>query len=131
MGKKIFYTERDIELLVEQGVTHLHIHDDIVITDLAREKATQLGLVLVDDESEEQASSFAPNTTNVTKLETHEPKQLREDTQPTPTRISHGSVDLAAKVKAVVLAQIGHRVSEDLIDTVIGKVLAQLKLENR
>jgi hypothetical protein len=43
---KQFYTERDIDDLHERGVTSLDVHDDIVLTDLARERALKHGLRL-------------------------------------------------------------------------------------
>lgn len=43
---KTFYTERDIEDMHTQGVTAIEIHDDVVLTDLARERALKLGLRL-------------------------------------------------------------------------------------
>ncbi len=44
MSRKTFYTERDIETLVAQGVTALPVNDDIVYTELALEKARALGI---------------------------------------------------------------------------------------
>lgn len=44
---KIFYTERDIEDFHSRGVTSLDVHDDVVLTDLARERALKLGIKLV------------------------------------------------------------------------------------
>ena len=43
---KIFYTERDIEDFQARGVTSLDVHDDVVLTDLARERALKLGVKL-------------------------------------------------------------------------------------
>lgn len=43
---KTFYTERDIEDMHARGVTHIEIHDDVVLTDLARERALRLGVRL-------------------------------------------------------------------------------------
>lgn len=43
---KIFYTERDIEDMHARGVTRLDVHDDVVLTDLARERALRLGVRL-------------------------------------------------------------------------------------
>lgn len=43
---KIFYTERDIEDLHARSVTSIEIHDDVVLTDLARERALKLGMRL-------------------------------------------------------------------------------------
>ena len=43
---KIFYTERDIEDLHSRGVTSIDVHDDVVLTDMARERALKLGVRL-------------------------------------------------------------------------------------
>ena len=43
---KVFYTERDIEDLHARGVTSIDVHDDVVLTDLARERAVKLGVRL-------------------------------------------------------------------------------------
>jgi len=41
---KTFYTERDIEDLSKRGVISLVEDDDVVLTDLARDKAMRLGI---------------------------------------------------------------------------------------
>ena len=43
---KTFYTERDIEDMHARGVTSIAMHDDVVLTDLARERALKLGVRL-------------------------------------------------------------------------------------
>jgi hypothetical protein len=43
---KKFYTDLDIEDLSRQGVTSLTVNNDVVLTDLAREKAGRLGIQL-------------------------------------------------------------------------------------
>lgn len=43
---KVFYTERDIEDMHARGVTALDVNDDVVVTDLARERALKLGVKL-------------------------------------------------------------------------------------
>jgi len=43
---KTFYTERDIEDMHARRVTSLEVHDDVVLTDLARERALKLGVRL-------------------------------------------------------------------------------------
>jgi len=104
MGKKIFYTEQDIERLVAQGTTHLAINDDVVLTDLAREKAAKLELRLVEQS---------------------DPAQQTEPANPI-VRLDQ----LKAKIKAAVRAQIGHSVPETLLDMVISRILTELKLEH-
>ena len=44
---KTFYTEHDIEDMVKRGVQSLVLNDDVVLTELAYEKAGRLGLKLV------------------------------------------------------------------------------------
>ncbi len=44
---KTFYTERDIEDLHARGVVSIDVHDDVVLTDLARERALKLGVRLM------------------------------------------------------------------------------------
>ena len=50
---KTFYTENDIEDLVQRGIMSLALNDNIVLTDLAYEKARRLGMSLI-----------SPHTTN-------------------------------------------------------------------
>lgn len=44
---KIFYTERDIEDMIQRGVTSIEVTDDVILTDLARELAVKNGIRLV------------------------------------------------------------------------------------
>ena len=44
---KQFYTEKDIEDLVQRGVRSLQVTDDVILTELAYEKARRLGLQLL------------------------------------------------------------------------------------
>ena len=44
---KDFITERDIEDMVKRGILSLEINDQVVLTDLAYEKANRLGMRLV------------------------------------------------------------------------------------
>lgn len=41
---KTFYTERDIDDLYSRGATSIDIHDDVVLTDLARERMFKYGM---------------------------------------------------------------------------------------
>lgn len=47
MGRKVFYTERDIQDMAARGVTTLEVNDDVVLTDLAREMALKHNLRIV------------------------------------------------------------------------------------
>ena len=104
---KQFYTERDIEEMVQAGVTELEINDDVVVTDVAREKATALGLRL-------------------------KPVQKKTTTSDTPTPAS--SIDrakgvdpeLVSRIKSTVIARLGTAESAELLDRIIPQVLARL-----
>ncbi len=108
MGKKRFYTERDIEDLAAQGINSLTINDDVVLTELGREKAAKLGLSLVQEES---------------PVDLPRPRPVNAASPAPPA-------DLSAKVKATVLARMGPGVPEELLDAVIPRVLAELNLSD-
>jgi|SRR5688500_8566182 len=102
---KIFYTERDIEDMHRSGLTWLEVHDDVVLTDLAREKAVSLGIALV---APGQASSSPP------------PPSASPPTPPA------NPSDLVGRIKANVIARLGTNDYNDLIDQIIPQVLARL-----
>jgi hypothetical protein len=95
MGK-IFYTERDIEDLYARGVTSLEITDDVVLTDLARERMFKYGMT--------------PKRVN--------PKVHPED---------DSEEVLIHRIKAAVLARLNGQVDPLLLDTVIRRVLKDMK----
>src|SRR5512143_2134205 len=49
---KEFYTEKDIEDLFQRGIRSLQITENVVLTELAYEKASRLGLQLVSDRAD-------------------------------------------------------------------------------
>ena len=57
---KTFYTERDIDDLLRQGVKSLIVDDDVVLTDLAYEKARKLGLELLRADDQPPAAPVRP-----------------------------------------------------------------------
>ncbi|MCB0155788.1 MAG: hypothetical protein KDF65_13400 [Anaerolineae bacterium] len=99
---KTFYTERDIVDLHAAGVTEIKIDSEVVLTDLAREKAEAFGLQL--------------RPVEVTS-------GLPEAEAATPTLAAS---DLVAQVKARVIARLGTTAYNEVLDQVIPQVLAQL-----
>ena len=93
---KTFYTERDVIDLVQRGVTSLEVHDDIVLTDLARDEALKRGLRLV---ASKPAAQPAP----------------LDDTD-----------KLIHRVKAAVLARLGEQVDGQMLDTVVTRVVKEV-----
>ncbi|MEN6483685.1 MAG: hypothetical protein ABFD98_02275 [Syntrophobacteraceae bacterium] len=101
---KVFYTERDMDDLHEKGVTSLDVHDDVVLTDLARDRAARLGIRLRRLRPPEEATEKA----------TEEAKPAED------VRSVHG------RIRAIVVARLGNGVDGPLLDAVIEKVLAGL-----
>lgn len=114
---KTFYTERDIEDLARQGVTAIEVDDDVVITDLGRDKALKLGLQLVREHDKPPA---APERPYIAKQSPSSAPASR--TAPASTR----STDLHQRVRDAVIARLGDSVDQKLLDTIIGRVLQNI-----
>jgi hypothetical protein len=112
MAKK-FYTERDIEDLVAQGVLSLNIDSNTVLTELAFEKAGKLGLTLVQPNQLPPAAPIRPylsaeKPTAVCKCEA----------------VSETSDDqLRQRIRDAVNARLGTQIDPALLETIITRVL--------
>ncbi len=93
---KIFYTERDIDDLHERGVTSIDVTDDVVLTDLARERMFKYGML--------------PKRVDPKAHPEDEPQEV-----------------LIHRIKAAVLARLNGQVDPVLLDTVIRRVLKEMK----
>jgi len=121
---KTFYTERDIEDLARQGITALEIDDDIVLTDLARDKALRLGIDLVRDHDKPAA---APERPYITKLSTPSASDTRTPAAGSAIASkSTGAGDLQQRVRNAVMARLGDTVDQQLLDTIIKRVLQNI-----
>ena len=110
---KIFYTERDIDDMKARGVTSLDITDNVVITDLALERAMRYEMKINRAET-----SSAPKATfsGSVNLNAAYPREA-------PT----SDVELKQKIKTLVLAKLNGQVDATLLDAVITRVLAGMK----
>ena len=108
---KEFYSEIDIEDLVNQGVTSLVITDDVVLTDLAWEKAKKLGLELIQEDDTQPSAPVRPyiSKTNVNKTGSSAPACQKNE--------------LKKKVSEAVIARLGEDVDAELLDNVIDRIL--------
>jgi hypothetical protein len=97
---KTFITEHDIQDLYTRGTRQLSVNDEVVLTDLAYERALKLGVELKRGAASPATAASAPAANNA---------------------------DLARRVKAAVLARVGGAVDEKLLDAVIANVLAGVK----
>ena len=118
---KQFYTERDVEDLFKNGQSSLRLGDNIVLTDLAYEKARQLGMNLISGKAE--ASPVAP----VRKVKSGAAARSAggNATQPSPTsnNISTAQSELEQRIRSAVKARLGDQVDATLLDSIIQRVV--------
>jgi len=113
---KEFYTERDIEDMFKRGVMSLNVTENVVLTELAYEKANQLGMQLVRSQPDnspslpvrpyiaQKTASAAPTASNSLSAEQTER-------------------DLQTRIRQAVVARMGNQVDSELLDVIIQRVL--------
>jgi len=116
---KTFYTDRDIQDLFTQGVTSLVVNDDVVVTDLGRERAMKLGFELIR-EAEKAGPPSAPVRPYITKQPSPTGSVAMSAKQQTPTNTK---ADLEKRVFDAVVAKVGGSVDPKLLETIIKRVL--------
>jgi hypothetical protein len=109
---KEFYTERDIEDMFKRGILSLQVTDNVVLTELAYEKANRLGMQLLKERPVEPPS--AP-------LRPYISQAPKPDAPAAPA--APAEADLTARIRAAVLAQLGSQVDPALLDVIIQRVL--------
>ncbi len=110
---KIFYTERDIDDMKARGVTSLDITDNVVITDLALERAMKYEFKINRPAAASAPKATLSGSVNLVAAYPREP--------------GPGDAELKAKIKSLVLAKLNGQVDSALLDAVITKVLAGMK----
>ena len=118
---KEFYTERDIEDLFKRGTTSLEVCDDIVLTELAFEKAQRLGLKLI---MKNPTPPSAPERPYIAKMPTAAENASPATTSPAPA--VPVTPDVRQKIKDAVIAKLGSQVDPNLLDSIITRVLDAL-----
>src|SRR5512145_3015026 len=97
---KIFYTERDIDDMKARGVTSLDITDNVVITDLALERAMRY-----DFKINRADSASLPKATFSGSVNAAYPRET-----------STSDIELKQKIKSLVLAKLNGQVDAALLD---------------
>lgn len=109
---KTFYTERDIEDLARRGVLSLVVNADVVLTELAREKAERLGVKLVREHETPPSAPVRPYLS--------EPSPSAGDSSKAAPA---GKADMHTRVREAVIARLGSDIDARLLDTIIKRVL--------
>lgn len=109
---KTFYTERDVEELARRGVQSLTVNDNVVLTEMALEKAQRLGITLV---REHETPPSAPVRPYISAAAERSPS--REAGRPS------GQEDLHQRVRSAVISRLGNELDPVLLDSIIRRVL--------
>ncbi len=116
---KEFITERDIEDLVRRGVLSLEVNDNVVLTDLAYEKANRLGMRLVRDKPDNPpAAPVRPYLAQNPLPAAVAPRSTPAAPAPQPD-----GEDLHQRIRSAVNARLGSQVDAKLLDVIIRRVL--------
>jgi hypothetical protein len=133
---KEFYTEQDIEDLVNRGIRSLQITENVVLTELAYEKAKRLNIQLITDRAENPPA--APVRPYISEQQTRRsvstigPAAPAVESQPALTPdLSQGAreKDIENRIRSAVIARLGNQVDAKLLDTIIHRVVKGVGLK--
>ncbi len=124
---KVFYTENDIEDMVKRGILSLEVNDNVVLTDLAYEKANRLGLKLVRDKPDNPPA--APVRPYISQQAGRQPAAATPRSsvpavEPAGSRLPAQNPELHERIRNAVIARLGNQVDATLLDVIIRRVLA-------
>jgi hypothetical protein len=114
MSRK-FYTERDIEDMAARGQYTLTVDENVVLTELAFEKANRLGVKLVQAHQTPPAAPIRPYLS--------EPVKPAETCKTCDTPTAAGNSDLRERIRSAVQAKLGDQIDPALLETIITRVL--------
>jgi hypothetical protein len=110
---KEFYTERDIEDMFKRGIMSLTVGENVVLTELAYEKANRLGMALVHSQPDNPPSAPVRPYLSQKQAPALAPAPVPAAAQP----------DLTERIRTAVNARLGDQVDPALLDVIIARVL--------
>jgi hypothetical protein len=138
---KEFYTERDIEDMVKRGILSLEINDNVVLTDLAYERANRLGMKLVRDKPDNPPGApvrpYLSQPQPPARVAPAPVPAVRGAVQAGPPLGAQGVLpsdrmaptpladhaELHQRIKNAVIARLGGQVDSNLLDVIIQRVI--------
>lgn len=108
---KTIYTEQDIDALKARGATSVDVTENVILTDLALERAHKHGLKINRIGQASPKATFSPSV----------------NTYAAYARATLSDSDIQQKVKAAVLARINGQVDEAVLDSTIQRVMQRMK----
>ena len=135
---KEFYTERDIEELYQRGMKSLRITENVVLTELAYEKANRLGLQLIAGKADNPPA--APVQPYLSEAQTQSPKPtigpavpiIEAQSKPAPAPAPSGAErenEIEERIRSAVIARLGNQVDAKLLDNIIHRVVKGVGLK--
>lgn len=119
---KEFYTERDIEDMFKRGIMSLQVTENVVLTELAFEKANRLGLKLLrQSQTQSDQAKDRPVEPPAAPVRPYISQMRPPEAAPAP--VAPAESDLTARIRSAVLAQLGSQVDPALLDVIIQRVL--------
>lgn len=117
---KVFYTARDIEDLAANGVATLVINDDVVVTDLGRERAEKLGVELVREHDQPSSAPIRPYITEKQSPSAAPPL-------PDPPAAHPSPASLEDRVYQAVREKVDDSVDPKLLRTIVSRVMKNIQ----
>jgi len=127
---KEFYTEQDIEDLFKRGIKSLQITENVVLTELAYEKATRLGLQLISDRADNPPAAPVRPYLSEAGMPRAKPA-VAPIAQPTPQpqQAPPNTADVEKRIRSAVIAKLGNQVDAKLLDNIIHRVVKGVGLK--
>ena len=110
---KIFYTEQDIDEMHARGVKSINTTENVVITDLALERAMRYEMKVNRAEGGSAPKATLSGSVNLVAAY--------------PRTESSVDMDLKQRIKSAVLAKLDGQVDTAVLDAVITRVVSSLK----
>jgi len=128
---KEFYTEKDIEDLFQRGIKSLQLTENVVLTELAYEKANRLGLQLIsggpDNPPAAPVRPYLSERQTPRPTPTVTPVSTTIASQPNPT--PPNQTDIEKRIRSAVIARLGNQVDAKLLDNIIHRVVKGVGLK--
>lgn len=134
---KEFYTEHDIEDLFQRGIRSLQLTENVVLTELAYEKANRLGLQLISDRADNPpAAPVRPYLSEAGTVRAQ--PAVAPVAQPASAALPDGSLrsargergsDVETRIRSAVIAKLGNQVDAKLLDSIIHRVVKGVGLK--
>ena len=140
---KEFYTEKDIEDLFQRGIRSLQVTENVVLTELAYEKAKRLDFQLITDRADNPPA--APVRPYISEQQTRRPVATIGTQAPAISPSMHASTSLPdgslrsargeeeggieQRIRSAVIARLGNQVDAKLLDNIIHRVVKGVGLK--